>query len=259
MRRATAMPAAATTPVATEVGASRKPSGTCTGDLRRSLGWTGSSTPNVRYCDQFAATIRPDRILSRDAARQPARQPARPSLPRRRRPRLHPADRHRGPGHALRAARAQGGRLLLPGRDDPRLHHAGLRLLGVARLAGGTGLHRARGLPRQPREAGPLPGARRPVDHAAGRRRQAGDDRLGSLRGEEELRQGRAGRHPVHPGARRGRRGDAGAVQRARHRPRRQAAPRPRPGLSRRRPRAAARPRIGPLTPEWWNWQTRRI
>ena len=53
------------------------------------------------------------------------------------------------------------------------------------------------------------------------------------------------------------------AVQRQGHRPRRQAPPGPRPGLTRRprprRPLPPPLPRLTPLLPEWWNRQTRRF
>ena len=57
-------------------------------------------------------------------------------------PTVHPARRGRQRGLAGRLPRPQGGRVLLPGRDDPGLHDAGLRLPRQPRLAG---LRRLRG------------------------------------------------------------------------------------------------------------------
>src|SRR5918995_3058489 len=135
--RATAV--AATTPVATEVGASRNPSGTCTWSLPARVGWLDvwwpARIPRCRagtprpYCNRLATTNRtPSGPI---AHRSPH---VRPPRRRRRRPRVHPDQRHRGAGLAVGPARQEGDPLLLPGRDDPRLHDAGLRLLRVSRL-----------------------------------------------------------------------------------------------------------------------------
>ncbi|CAA9314759.1 MAG: Thiol peroxidase, Bcp-type, partial [uncultured Nocardioidaceae bacterium] len=150
---------------------------------------------------------------------------------RRRRTGLHAALRHRRERHALHAARAEGGRVLLPRRHDPRVHHAGVRLQRLPRGAARARVRGARGVPRPGREARAVPGARRPRDHAARRRGQVGARGVRRLRREEALRQGRGGRHPVDVRRRRGGPGPGRAVQRQGHRPRRQAPPRPRAGL----------------------------
>ena len=159
-RNASAMPPTAMTPVATEVGASRNPSGTC-------------MSATLRYCKSFATTPKSD--WSNPLDRHPAA--TRAPLPRRRRPGLHPAHRHRRRGLALRPARAQGDRLLLPGRDDRRVHQAGLRLQRVARVAAGCRLRGRRHLAGQAGQAGEVPRARRAVDHPRLGRGQVRDDR----------------------------------------------------------------------------------
>ena len=68
-------------------------------------------------------------------------------VPRRPRPRLHPASRHRRVGDPVGPSWQQGHRLLLPGRDDSWLHHAGLRLLRLHRLPQGRRLRGHRHLP----------------------------------------------------------------------------------------------------------------
>ena len=153
-------PPTATTPVAMEVGASRNPSGTC-------------MSATLRYCKLFATTSNPDWSPSRD--RHPADH--RPPLPRRHRAGLHAAHRHRRRGLAVRPARPQGDRLLLPGRDDGRLHQAGLRLHRLARVAAGCRLRGRRHLARQAGQAGEVPRARRAVDHPRLGRGQVRDER----------------------------------------------------------------------------------
>ena len=79
------------------------------------------------------------------------------ALPRRHRTRLHAARPRRQVRHALRPARTEGHRLLLPRGVDARLHEAGLRLPRQPRLAAGRGLRRVRHLAGQAREAGEVP------------------------------------------------------------------------------------------------------
>ena len=109
-------------------------------------------------------------------------------------------------GLARRPARPQGDRLLLPGRDDPGLHQAGLRLHRLARLAAGAGLRGARHLPRQAGEAGEVPRARRPrPSRLLSDPDRSVHDGVRRVRREEALRQGRPGRHPLDVRRRRGR------------------------------------------------------
>ena len=58
-----------------------------------------------------------------------------------------------------RPARPASGRLLLPGRDHPGLHQAGVRLPRQPRLAAGRGIRRARHLAGQAGQAGEVPRA----------------------------------------------------------------------------------------------------
>ena len=115
-------------------------------------------------------------------------------------------DRHRRGRHPVGPARPQGHRLLLPGRDDPGLHHAGLRLHATRSTRCGRRATRCSASPptsrrswRKFREQDGL------THHAAVRRRPVGDDGLRRVRREEALRQDRAGRHPLHLRRRRGR------------------------------------------------------
>ena len=86
----------------------------------------------------------------------------------------------------------QGHRLLLPGRPDPRLHQAGLRLHRQPGVAGRRGLRRHRHLPGQAGEAGEVPREGDPEGHAARPTREGGPDRgVRRLRREEALRQDR--------------------------------------------------------------------
>ena len=81
---------------------------------------------------------------------------------RRHRPRLHPARRGRQRGLPRRPQGPQGHRLLLPGRPDPRLHQAGLRLHRQPRPPRRRRLRRHRHLPRQAGEARRSSARRRP-------------------------------------------------------------------------------------------------
>ena len=167
----------------------------------------------------------------------------RPPLPRRPRPRLHAAHRHRRRGLAVRPARAQGDRVLLPGRDDRR----------AAPSRPATSPTRS----TRCRARATRSSASRPTSPPSWRSSASAthltitlasdEDRsvmtsYGAF-GEKKL-YGKtvAGRDPLHDRGRRGRQGRPGAVQRQGHRPRRQAPPRPRPRLAepprRRQPRA---------------------
>ena len=86
---------------------------------------------------------------------------------RRHRPRLHPARRRRQRGLPRRPQGPQGHRLLLPGRPDPRLHQAGLRLHRQPRPAGRRRLRRHRRLPGQAGEARQVPREGVPEGHPA--------------------------------------------------------------------------------------------
>ena len=127
------------------------------------------------------------------------------------------------------ARAAQGGRLLLPGRDDAGLHDAGVRLPRQPGLAGRRPGYAVLGIsPDKPeklakfrdRDARDLPAAVRPDAGDAGGVRR--------VRREDDVRQEGHRRHPLDVRGRRGRADRARAVQRQGHRPRRQAAPRPR-------------------------------
>ena len=87
--------------------------------------------------------------------------------------------RHRRQGLAQGLHGPEGDRLLLPRRDDPRLHQAGVRLHRQHRLAARRRLRGARHLPGQAREARQVPRegvARHPTPL---RPRQVGDGRAG--------------------------------------------------------------------------------
>ena len=86
---------------------------------------------------------------------------------------------------------------------------------------------RRRHLPRQAGEARQVPRRRGADLSAAVRPRPQGADGVGRLRREEDVRQDRAGRHPLDVRRRREGQDRGRAVQRQGHRPRRQAAPRP--------------------------------
>ena len=104
---------------------------------------------------------RPDRSLHRErpAPDPPAASP--PATP----PPTSPCPPTPARTYPVRPARPQGDRVLLPRRDDLRLHQAGLRLHRVARLAARRRLRGHRHLPRQARQAGEVPRARQPDDH----------------------------------------------------------------------------------------------
>ena len=136
----------ATTPVATDVGASRKPSGTCIGIVLR---WERSTLrPLVAHRPVAAQPTlsRPFATRRRHSRSDRGREPHRLS-PGDTAPDFTLTDRHRRAGLAVRPARPQGDRLLLPGRDDARLHQAGLRLPRLPRLAAGAGLRGASASP----------------------------------------------------------------------------------------------------------------
>ena len=137
-RRATATPPAATTAVTTEVGASRNPSGTCIRD-----------TLLTASCSQQAG---PAEHSTRE---RPAPSPSARLSPGDTAPDFTLPDRHRRRSRSRRPARAEGDRVLLPGRDDPRLHQAGLRLHRLPRLAARRGLRGDRHLPGQARRSWP--------------------------------------------------------------------------------------------------------
>ncbi len=111
-------------PVATEVGASRNPSGTCmsvlligrrSGSTLRVVGWSRTSPP---YCMPFATAPARSGAVSHSHERPgPPLPPATPPPTSRSPP--TPATQ-RLARSSLR--RPQGDRLLLPGRDDARLH-----------------------------------------------------------------------------------------------------------------------------------------
>ncbi len=81
---------------------------------------------------------------------------------RRHRARLHARRPGRSPRLAARPARPSGHRVLLPRRDDARLHDAGMRLPRQPVVAGGRRVHGSRSLPRHARKAAGVPRSRWP-------------------------------------------------------------------------------------------------
>ena len=81
-------------------------------------------------------------------------------------------------------ARAQGGAVRVPGRDDTGLHHPGLRLPRLAGLTAGGRLRGGRHLPRQAGQAGQVPRTRRHHVSAGQRRGQERADGVRRVRRE---------------------------------------------------------------------------